>query len=192
MISHGCSSIKHGIPCAWLFAELFTLPSCQFHFARLKSQQCPVAKSAFPSCQLHITNATLSNCQVQIQYVNCLNELHNAPTKKIILGCPMHKLLFWSAEASAQKFRLPLNLFFLGALCPWPPHPHSFPFPSWAFSLSYFFGLDGSLKLGRSPLKIQSTQLTFEHIKSKLEGFEFKFHVFFISIFMNLVHLKPS
>jgi hypothetical protein len=157
------------------------MPSCQVH----------VAKSAFPSCQLHITNA---NCQIAKSKFSMWTAWMSftMPPPKKNLGCPMHKLLFWSAEASAQKFRLPLNLFFLGALCPRPPHPHSFPFPSWAFSLSYFFGLDGSLKLGRSPLKIQSTQLTFEHIKSKLEGFEFKFHVFFISIFMNLVHLKPS
>jgi hypothetical protein len=104
-----------------------TLPDCKVNNAQLSSPCCQVSIPKLPTPHYQ---CKLSNCQVQIQYVNCLNELHNAPTKKIILGCPMHKLLFWSAEASAQKFRLPLNLFFLGALCPWPPHPHSFPFPS--------------------------------------------------------------
>jgi hypothetical protein len=66
MISHGCSSIKHGIPCAWLFAELFTLPSCQFHFARLQSQQCPVVKSMLPSQHSQAANSTLpmQHCQI--------------------------------------------------------------------------------------------------------------------------------
>jgi hypothetical protein len=167
-----------------------TLPNCEVNNAQLSSPYCQVSIPKLPT-PYHQCNI------VKLPSPNSLCELpewaSQCPTKKIILGCPMHKLLFWSAEPSAQKFRLPLNLFFTGCLdAPLLPPAPPLPFPSWAFSLSYFFGLDGSLKLGRSPLKIQSTQLTFEHIKSKLEDFEFKFHVFFISIFMNHVHLKPS
>jgi hypothetical protein len=46
------------------------------------------------------------------------------PTKKIILGCPMHKsgLL----KLLPQKFRLPLNLFFTGCLGALSPLSFSF------------------------------------------------------------------
>lgn len=68
--------------------------------------------------------------------------------------------------------------------------PRPLPFLLALFNL---FLLDGSLKLERSPFKLQTTSnLFFEHIYRKLKGFHLKFHVFFVSFFMNDVDLKPS
>jgi hypothetical protein len=95
-----------------------TLPNCEVNNAQLSSPYCQVSIPKLPT-PYHQCNI------VKLPSPNSLCELpewaSQCPTKKIILGCPMHKLLFWSAEPSAQKFRLPLNFFFTGCLGAPPP-----------------------------------------------------------------------
>jgi hypothetical protein len=98
-----------------------TLPDCKVNNAQLSSPCCQVSIPKLPTphhqCNIVKLPSPNSLCELPEWASQC-------PTKKMILGCQMHKLLFWPAEASAQKFRLPLNLFFtgcLGALCPPPP-----------------------------------------------------------------------
>jgi hypothetical protein len=69
---------------------------------------------------------------------------------------------------------------------------HYVPNATCHFFLSYFFDLIPLWTLrGALSFKLPF-RLIFSHIESKLKYFEFKFHVFFISIFINDVDLKPS
>jgi hypothetical protein len=95
---------------------------------------------------------------------------------------PAHKLKkFWAvqclifsqfAKSSAPKILLP-------------PTPFSLSF---LLSLSIIFWTY-DLRVALSKFKLPS-KLMFEHIQRKFKGFEFKFHVIFVFIFMNDVDLK--
>jgi hypothetical protein len=97
---------------------------------------------------------------------------------------------FCSSETSPPKIQTAPHKFFLD----WLGRPPS-PFHSFRLLSLLFLWLDASLNLERGPF-IQTfklpSRLIFSHIESKLRGFEFKFHVFFISTFINDVDLKPS
>ncbi len=163
MITHECSSIKYEY-CAQLLWQVhftyFPIPLCQMvqvtiwlfckiHFTWLLSSICQitestllnsqvhVAKWVFPRYQLHINKAILPNCEVQIHFVNCPNE----PLHKKFLGCPTPQVC-WNFCPKTQT-----------ALIPPPPFPH----PPKTFLSIISFLLDGSLKLERSPFKIQTT-----------------------------------
>jgi hypothetical protein len=96
------------------------------------------------------------------------------------------RIWFWSAQTSAQNSDYPSFFFF-------------FPQAALAHRPSTLFSFSPSLSLLTWWL-IEAREEPFHNSRYPLnyslnirrEAFEFKFHVFFVSIFMNDVKLKPS
>jgi hypothetical protein len=127
----------------------WSLLVCHVHFAKYMLPNCQfyIAKSTFPSHQLHVVNVTLRSCQVHLTLWTARNELQAAQKLKcfrvaqclnFFLDCPK-----------------PLPLIFSFFTCPTPVLPPSFPYLP--LSCPLFFSLDRSLKIERSPFKIQGT-----------------------------------
>ncbi len=63
-------------------------------------------------------------------------------------------------------------------------------FPSLYLNFFFYHMVFWSLKRALSKFKVPS-KTSLKHIQSKLKGFEFKFHVSFVSTFMNVVESNP-
>jgi len=195
----------------------WSLLVCQVHFAKCTLPNCQfyIAKSTFPSHQLHIVNVTLQSCQVHLTLWTARNELQAAHKLKcfwvvqclnFFFGLPKPLPLIFSFFTSClgspalppsspllSLISLSLALFSFHLIALWSLRGALSKFKVPTFSPSFSFDLMALWNFQRALSKFKVfSKWKFEHIECKLKGFEFKFYVFYVSIFMHHVKLKPS
>ncbi len=138
-------------------------PLCQIVKSKLPNSQVPVTRSAFPSCQFHIA-ILLFGYFAKMAEPTSPNELPkwaSRCSKNLkISGLPEVWIFFFSqfAQTSARKNQTAPIFLFSPCCCQRLPLTFSSFSLSLSLSLSLLYiYLDGSLKLERSPFKIQAT-----------------------------------